>query len=432
MQNVIKKEYLQESAAKTLRTGQLVALSAIVVIAYFAYLDQAVLQLHDSLHWRLIGWIGFAIFAIGSYTFLKTYKRAIIPLYTVAIACLLIMMTGMTSYIFTTNGTQEQKVAVIVGFMSVWFLVSLIAFGSRKYVLMFSVPILVFLFLTSSQDASIDQGLIMSVILVGIFANIIIYLQEKNEFQKFQFIKELEFNKNTLAKQKNELEILNRELESFNYSISHDLRTPLRIANSFAQLLEQKLDADNDEETQEYLDHITGNVRKMHDLINDLLNLSKVGKKILRFESINTQELIDEIVRTNHSQHKNRDIQVNIADVPDIYADRTLITQVFGNLINNAFKYTSKRKKAIIEIGAYSKNGNQIFFVKDNGAGFNMSYQDKLFKAFKRLHDDTEFEGTGVGLAIVDRIIKYHAGQIWAEGEIDKGATFYFSLPEQK
>ena len=428
----IKKDYLLESSAKTLKTGKLIALSGVVVIAYFAYLDKSVLQLDDCLHWRMIGWLGFAAFAIGSYTFLKTYRKAIVPLYSVALAAILIMMAGMTHDIFTGGGNQEQKVAVIVGFMSVWFLVSLIAFGSRKNILYFSSFIILSLFYTLSNSSINDRGLILSVILVGIFANIIIYLQERNEFQKFQFIKELELNKNTLSQQKNELEILNRELESFNYSISHDLRTPLRIANSFAQLLNQKLNDNQDDEIREYTSYITSNVRKMNDLINDLLNLSKVGKKILKFESINTRELVDEVVQANLAQYKNREIEIHIDDIPEINADKTLITQVFGNLIGNAFKYTSKKEKAKITIGSYPKKDSLVFFVKDNGAGFNMAYQDKLFKAFKRLHDENEFEGTGVGLAIVDRIIKYHSGQIWAEGEEGKGATFYFSIPMAK
>ena len=170
----------------------------------------------------------------------------------------------------------------------------------------------------------------------------------------------------------------------------------------------------------------------MNDLINDLLNLSKIGKKLLKLEVVETKSIIEEIVKINLAQNKNRKIDIKISDIPDVTADKTLITQVFSNLIGNAFKYTSKKPKAVIEIGSYIKNGTIVMFVKDNGAGFNMAFQDKLFKAFKRLHDESEFEGTGVGLAIVDRIIKYHSGNIWAEGEEEKGATFYFSLPKGK
>ena len=321
MLEIIKKDYLLETSAKTLKTGQLVTLAGAIVIAYFAYLDISVLKLENCMHWRAIGGLGLATFAFGSYTFLKQYPKAIVPLYTISLASILVMMTGMTHYIFTSGGNQEQKVGVIVGFMSVWFLISLMALGSRKNILIFSGIIIVALLYTLSQSTINDRGLILSVILVGIFANIIIYLQEKNEFQKFQFIKELELNKNTLSQQKNELEILNRELESFNYSISHDLRTPLRIANSFAQLLDQKLEKEQDEETKEYIDYITGNVRKMNDLINDLLNLSKIGKKILKFESIDPQPLVEEIVEANRGQHKNRKVKVDIENLPQITAE---------------------------------------------------------------------------------------------------------------
>ena len=427
----IKEEYRFDASLKTLKTGRLIAFAAVIVIAYFAYIDVNLLQLEHCLHWRFVGWIGFAIFLLGSFTFLKQHTNLIIPFYSVALAGLLVMMTGIVYHIFVVGGTPEQKVAIIVGFMSVWFLVALISFGAGKMILYSSGLILLILIYVLNQTDEPDKGFLLSIILVGIFANIIIYIQEKNEFQKFQFIKELELNKNTLSNQKSELEILNKELESFNYSISHDLRTPLRIANSYAQLLDKKLSKNKDEETEEYLNFITGGIRKMNDLINDLLNLSKIGKKILNSEKIDTKSLVEEVVHMNLSQYKNKDVELIFEELPTVIADKVLITQVFSNLIGNAFKYTSKKEKAIIEIGSYFKKEFVVFYVKDNGAGFNMNYYDKLFQVFKRLHDETEFEGTGIGLAIVDRIIKYHSGTIWAQSEEGKGATFFFTLPKE-
>ena len=427
----VKEEYSFEAALKTLKTGRLIAASGVLVVAFFAYNDVNILNLKDTLPWRMVGIGGFALFLIGSFTFLRKKIKLIVPFYAFAHACLLTMMTGMVHNIFILDGTPPQKVAVIVGFMSVWFLIALVAMGARKLVAYFSVLVLIVLLFIGSKAESSDAGFIYSILLVGIFANIMMYLQDKGEYEKFQFIKELEINKNTLSNQKSELEILNRELESFNYSISHDLRTPLRTANSFAQLLEQKLQHSTDQETKEYINYITGGIRKMNDLINDLLNLSKVGKKILNHESIDTKTMIEEVVSANLLKYQNRDIEIVMNDLPSVLADRVLLTQVFSNLIGNAFKYTEKKEKAIIEIGSYEKNNYNVFFVKDNGAGFNMNFYDKLFQVFKRLHDDTEFEGTGIGLAIADRIVKYHSGTIWAQSEEGEGATFFFTLPKE-
>lgn len=427
----VKEEYYIDSSVKTLRTGKLIAIAAVIVIAYFAYIDINMLQLSNALRWRLIGWISFAVFLLGSYTYFQSNLNLVIPFYAVALSSLLLMMTGIVFEVFAAGGSQYQKMAVIVGFMSTWFIVAFIAMGARRIVFYFSSVILIVLLYILSQTAVVDRGFLLSIILVGIFANIIIYIQEKNDYEKFEFIKELEENKNRLSKQKNELEILNKELESFNYSISHDLRTPLRIANSYAQLLDNKLAGSKDEDIEEYLHFITGGIRKMNDLINDLLNLSKVGKKILNPEKVDTKALVDELVKINLTQYKNRDIELVFEELPVVTADKVLITQVFSNLISNAFKYTNKEKKAVIEIGSYYKNEYVVFYVKDNGAGFNMNYYEKLFKVFQRLHDDNEFEGTGVGLAIVDRIVKYHSGTIWAQGEEGKGASFFFSLPKE-
>ena len=267
----IKEEYRFETSLKTLRSGKLIAAAGVIVVAYFAYMDYSMLDLYNCLHWRALSWVGFAIFLLGSFTFLRKNLKLIIPFYAIALSGVLVMMTGMIHSIFVLNGTQDQKVAVIVGFMSVWFILALIGIGARKYLLLTSIAIFVPLIYTFTQIAEQDKGFIISIILVGIFSNIMMYLQEKGDYERFQFIRRLEINKNTLSNQKSELEILNKELESFNYSISHDLRTPLRIANSYAQLLERNLEHTKEEDTKEYLDFITSSIRKMSHLINDLL-----------------------------------------------------------------------------------------------------------------------------------------------------------------
>jgi len=224
-----------------------------------------------------------------------------------------------------------------------------------------------------------------------------------------------------------QLQETNKELESFSYSISHDLRAPLRALNGYAHILEEDYAAKLDEGGVRILNFIKGNSYKMSTLIDDLLNFSKLGRKEISKSTINMDELVLEVVNGLKSTANNANFK--ISHFPAAFADYALLRQVLINLLSNAIKYSGKKEKIEIEISCITEKDKTVYFVKDNGTGFDMQYAAKLFGVFQRLHG-TEYEGTGVGLAIVHRIISKHGGRVWAESEPDKGACFYFSLPE--
>jgi two-component system, sensor histidine kinase and response regulator len=228
-----------------------------------------------------------------------------------------------------------------------------------------------------------------------------------------------------------QLEATNHELESFSYSVSHDLRAPLRAINGYSKILEEEYLHQFNEDSKHLLEIIQENAIKMGKLIDDLLEFSRLGRKELRTTEINMNEMVEHIVNEiNKSALYKFGLQLN--DLLPAQADYSLLTQVWINLVSNAAKYSSKKDDSAIEIGCYDQENEIVYYVKDNGAGFNMEYADKLFGVFQRLHSTQEFEGTGVGLAIVQRIIIKHGGRIWAESEVNKGATFSFSLPKSQ
>jgi PAS domain S-box-containing protein len=227
-----------------------------------------------------------------------------------------------------------------------------------------------------------------------------------------------------------ELEAAIKELESFSYSVSHDLRAPLRAINGFTQIMVEDYLSQLDEEAKIILNEIIRNSHKMGELIDNLLSFSRIGKKPVTLSNINIKELINEVIAELKLEEPNRVFKITIKKLENINGDTNMLRQVFINLISNAFKYTGKKKEAEIEIGSYNEDNNIVYYVKDNGAGFDMRYYDKLFGVFQRLHSSNEFEGTGVGLAIIQKIITKHGGQVWADAKVNEGARFYISLPD--
>ena len=225
-----------------------------------------------------------------------------------------------------------------------------------------------------------------------------------------------------------ELEYTNKELESFSYSVSHDLRAPLRSINGYAQMIQEDHAQEFGEEAKRMLNVIRNNAKKMGELIDDLLAFSRMGRKEVVRLPIDFNKLIEPIV-TSRENMAEKDMRITVKPLLPAQGDPALLLQVYINLISNAIKYSSKKEISEVEIGSFEKEDEYVYYVKDNGAGFDMQYVHKLFNVFQRLHDN-EFEGTGVGLAIVQRIVVKHGGKVWAEGKIDEGATFYFSLPK--
>lgn len=228
----------------------------------------------------------------------------------------------------------------------------------------------------------------------------------------------------------NEIVHLNKELEAFSYSVAHDLRAPLRIIDGYTQILVEDQLANLNEESQRLLSVISANVRNMGQLIDDLLNFSKLGRVQIRKSSVNVKSIINPIINDQIIVYGKNQFKINIKNTLTLKCDSILIHHVFHNLITNAVKYSAKTKNPIIEIDSYKENDGIVYSVKDNGVGFDMKYANKLFGVFQRLHKPADFEGTGVGLAIVHRIVMKHGGEVWAEAEVDKGATFYFRLPD--
>ena len=228
-----------------------------------------------------------------------------------------------------------------------------------------------------------------------------------------------------------QLEAANRDMESFSYSVSHDLRAPLRAINGFTQILMEDYEQELNPDAKDLLQEIISNSDKMGKLIDNLLEFSRIGNQSVSLVKVNVRELVDTIIKDLKAQDSDRKVKVTINHLEDVNADKNMIKQAFINLLSNAFKYSSKRKDAHIEVGSYQQNGHSVYFVKDNGAGFDMEYYDKLYGVFQRLHSTNEFEGTGVGLAIIQRIVTKHNGKVWAEGKVNQGASFYISLPNQ-
>ena len=235
-----------------------------------------------------------------------------------------------------------------------------------------------------------------------------------------------------LEKQAEQLQASNKELEAFSYSVSHDLRAPLRAIDGYTRILVEDYTAILDDEGKRICSIISGEARRMGQLIDDLLAFSRLGRKEIYSSKIDMKSLAVSVLNDLLKEEDRARLDFHITRLPSIQADSSLIRQVWVNLLSNAIKFTSKKERSVIDVGSKANEDEVIYYVRDSGAGFDMEYANKLFGVFQRLHSENEFEGTGVGLAIVQRIIRRHGGHVWAEGEMDKGATFYFALPRKE
>jgi light-regulated signal transduction histidine kinase (bacteriophytochrome) len=226
------------------------------------------------------------------------------------------------------------------------------------------------------------------------------------------------------------LEAANKELEAFSYSVSHDLRAPLRHINGFAEILTRQYADDLPEDAKKHLNTITGSAKKMGTLIDDLLSFSRTGRAELKKSTLKMNQVFEDALAQIKPSINDRRITWKISSLPDVQGDYNLMRVVWINLLDNAVKYTKNKDKAVIQIGFKEEKREIVFYIKDNGVGFDMKYADKLFGVFQRLHSSAQFDGTGIGLANVQRIISRHGGRVWAEAETDIGATFYFSIPK--
>jgi light-regulated signal transduction histidine kinase (bacteriophytochrome) len=231
-----------------------------------------------------------------------------------------------------------------------------------------------------------------------------------------------------LSKRNSELEVSNRELESFIYSLSHDLRAPLRAVSSFATFLKKDYSGMLDDQGNDYLSRIDHGTARMNVLIEDLLSLSKISKHKLKRSVIDLSDIASSIISDFRNSYPSRNVQIHIADGLKVSADPVLMRIALSNILENAWKFTSKQENALITFGSEERRDETVFYIRDNGAGFDLNHGKKMFEPFHRLHSTDEFEGIGAGLAVVERIISRHGGKVWAEGDVGKGAAFFFTL----
>jgi len=266
--------------------------------------------------------------------------------------------------------------------------------------------------------------LVTSLLLYGLFsAELARRRKAEEEIQRLNVDLEKQVEERTRR-----LEEAYRELEAFTYSVSHDLRSPLRGLDGFSQILLEDYASEIDATGREHLNRIRSATRRMDQLINALLKLSQVTQSKLDIQPVNLSDIARHVANNLQIAHPERKVEWVIAPDLIVNADLGLMRILIANLLDNAWKFTSKKAQARIELGRKEQNGRDVCFVRDNGTGFDMAYAGKLFGDFQRLHPDSEFEGMGIGLALVWRILKRHGGHIWAEAEVDKGATFYFCL----
>jgi signal transduction histidine kinase len=263
-----------------------------------------------------------------------------------------------------------------------------------------------------------------------------LYIQQNYEISKLeqeqakqQVLKEMnEMLEQKVHERTIELETVNKELEGFNYSVSHDLRAPLRVIQGFGKMILKTASERLNTSEQDNLRDMIKNAKHMGNLVDDLLDFSRLGRAQLTKNKVNMNAIVQDVIEEVKAANPETNVQIDVSEMQATSCDLTLIKQVWTNLISNAVKYSRKKEHPLVQIGSTGLNGSQVFFIKDNGAGFNMEHSDKLFGVFQRLHKVSEYEGTGVGLALVHRIVTKHGGKIWAEGTPNEGATFYFTV----
>lgn len=429
----LRKDYEKTLIERTIRQGRIVALVAFVFIPVFAFLDVTDLKLANTLVWRGIGLGGFIGFFICS--FVPACRQYINVIYTLTVLATILMMIGITLVVFADDTSNfRQVVAVTFGHSTVWLSVPYAAGGTKRMVLLPCITLVsLFLIVLVISSGTDYLGFALGIAMVSAFSISALHNQAQSDYKQFYFLQHLNENNIKLEAQAKALEIANNDLSSFNFSISHDLRAPSRIAHSFMQLLERDLVKGRYDRVPEYMEHINKGLLKMDELTEALLSFSSYGAKRLKRERIALKVMVEKVAH-DVTAYGTKPVQIEIAELPDVLADRVLIEQVLVNLLSNAVKYSSKKEAPLIQVGSYQREDGKsdVVFVRDNGAGFKQKLNGKLFNVFKRLHGEDEFTGTGIGLAIVKRIIQHHNGEVWAEGEEGKGACFYFSLPRPR
>lgn len=429
-----REEYLLESISRTLSVGTWASWIAIPILLGFGMQDQYVLGL-NLWFWRLLGLFPFLIFLFYRYVLSPRWPRWVLVFNGLNILGVQVMMAGICySVLSDPSASLQNQYAVSIGLVAGLFASLLIA-GVSRYLLYVIVPAVL---IGTSVALAMTEGIpptrlsfMTNGYVVGGFILFFARFYQKKQMREFSLRKTLEVREDELAAQKSHLERVNQDLESFSYTVSHDLRSPLRNLMGLSTLLIRRLKTPEVKEEKEMAEALHLNAVNMNQLVDDILDFSRAGQASIQVEQLEMTELFRTVYADLSQLEKERSIQFHLEKLPPAIGDPTLIRQVVSNLLSNAIKYTRKKDLAKIWVKVDQVGEQLVYIIQDNGAGFDEKSQDKLFVAFQRLHDDREFEGNGVGLSFVHKIIQRHEGRIWAKSEPNEGATFYFTLPMQ-
>jgi signal transduction histidine kinase len=432
MDQVQQSRFISEQSKRTRWYGAVTAIVACIVVPFFYYTDQNELGLTGTLLWRGIGLAGAAFFLIS--LLFKPAPKQVIVFHGITLLSYLIMILGIASLVFLNpDYGVEQQFAVTIGALTILAINTLVAQGSRPIV-MWGTAVLTAIFVLVVFSNNVENaGLPVSILILSIFSFLVMRGQNRQEIEKATYLYALEEKEARIARQREELEDVNANLVGFNFAITHDLKGSLRLAQSFAQLVERRLPAEAKEGVKDLLDHIKQNHDKIEEIITGLTLLNRIGKTDLNRDVILLDKVVSKVWSELESDlEEDSTVEFKNGVSGEIAGDEGLIWHIFHNLLSNAIKYSHKKELPVIEVGEFQDGGEQILFVKDNGAGFAQEFAKDIGRPFKRLHSAHEFEGTGLGLAIVKQIVELHGGRFWEEGQEGKGATFYFSIPALK
>ncbi|MEM6345771.1 MAG: ATP-binding protein [Bacteroidota bacterium] len=428
-------EYLLESATKTLQAGTITAWLSLPVITGLMFQDHYLLGLSDIWPWRIIGIVPFVVFLIYRYFFSDRFIKLAILLNICNMAGILMMMSGIAfKVLIDESASLLNQYGVSVGLLTALF-VCLIISGGTKKPLLFLIPMALIgtslaLFTLGGEIGIQRFGFLSNSYIVGILVILFALAQDRRQLREFLLKKKIQLREVQLSQKTEELEIVNQNLESFSYTVSHDLRGPIRNMLGLSTILNRKLNEIG--EAKEMTAAIIENAQKMNQLVEDILNFSKAINQPLKPQKLDMTSLFAEVYQELKSQEEERKVEFELDPLAAANGDPALIRQVVVNLVSNALKYTQNQAIAHIAVkGETNETGDYFYQIQDNGVGFDPTQIDNLFIPFRRLHEDTDFEGKGVGLAFIQKIVARHEGVIWAEGEVNKGATFCFTLPMQ-
>lgn len=430
MNQAHQSRFLSEQAKRSRWYGLVTAVLAFMILPFFYYTDRTELGLEGTLLWRGIG-AAAAVFFLISLVF-KPSPRQINTFHGITLTAYLIMMLGISGLVFTSSmyGVTEYF-AVTTGTLTILAINTLVAQGARPIV-MWATGILTVVFIIGIFMGEIkSMGWAASILILAVFSIFVLRGQHRQEKEKATYLYTLEEKEARIARQREELEDVNANLVGFNFAITHDLKGALRRAQSFTQLVERRLPLREKEEVADLFGMIKQNHDKIQEIIEGLTLLNKIGKSDLEPKIVDLDEMSDKVWKElGEDIVTDRKVEFQKGLLGKVAGDEGLVWHVFHNLLSNAVKYSEKTELPKIEVGAFQDRGEKIIYIKDNGAGFPQQFASELGRPFKRLHSAHEFEGTGIGLAIVKQVVELHGGRFWGEGQEGKGATFYFSFPK--